>query len=83
MTVRFNRPHRPIPDFARTIANSQANVTLNVTLPGQGPELDLHAVTGPGRAGGREYHRIPARVTLLSPASKHRRAAAERVFEIQ
>jgi hypothetical protein len=83
MTVWLSRWHRPIPDCVRTIVNGQANVTLNVTLPGQGPELDLQAVTGPGRAGGREYHRIPARVTLLSPASKHRRAAAERVFEIQ
>jgi hypothetical protein len=69
MTVWFNRPHRPIPDFARTIANSRANVTLNVTLPGQGPELDLQAVTGSGRAGSNRHHQSRARVTLLCPAS--------------
>jgi hypothetical protein len=83
MTVWVNRPHRPIPDFVRTIITGQANVTLIVTLPVQGPELDPHAAAVPKSAGGTQCHRSSASVTLLCPESQRRLVAAERVFEIQ
>ncbi len=83
MKARVNRIYRRIPNFVRAIGTGQAHVTLNVTLPGQGPGLDPHTVTVPGSVGCTRLHLTPARVTLLSPEIQSQLVAADQILEIQ